>query len=172
MQIIIETKRLWIREIEPEDIDCLLEIYNNPQNMVFIPNSNFKWTETKLKEKYQKLNQNYFNGFGVFIIQIKDKDTIIGEAGLFNSFQNFKHLELGYIVDHKFWRNGYGSEICNALINYGFQKLKLEKLTARMFKENLASIKLSEHCGMKLVKSKSPENDIDFYEYEVTNKTE
>ncbi|KAB1066495.1 GNAT family N-acetyltransferase [Tamlana haliotis] len=62
--------------------------------------------------------------------------------------------------------------MCNALINYAFQKLKLEKLTARMFKKNIASIKLSEHCGMKLVKSEPNEDDVDFYEYEITNKTE
>ncbi|MBU2949650.1 GNAT family N-acetyltransferase [Tamlana agarivorans] len=169
MHSIIETKRLWIREIEPEDIDCLLQIYNHPENMVFIPNSNFKWTETSLKEKYHKINQDYINGFGVFLVQLKDSDTVIGEAGLFNSFENTKHLELGYIVDHKFWRNGYGSEICKALINYGFQQLKLDKLTARMFKENLASIKLSEYCGMKLVESKSPKNDVEFYEYEISD---
>ncbi|KAB1066496.1 GNAT family N-acetyltransferase [Tamlana haliotis] len=102
MQNIIETNRLWIRKITSEDISCLLQIYNNPQNMVCIPNSNCKWTESKLKEKYHKINQDYSNGFGVFLVQLKDNDTVIGEAGLFNSFQNLKQLELGYIVDHKF----------------------------------------------------------------------
>jgi RimJ/RimL family protein N-acetyltransferase len=170
MEIIIETKRLWIRKIEQEDLDSLLEIYNNFQNMKFIPNSDCKWTKEKLQAKYGKVNNGYKNGFGIFSVQIKNKNIIIGEAGLFNSFQNLNHLELGYILDNKYWRKGYGREICNSLIDFGFKRLKIEKLTARIFKQNIASIKLSESCGMKLIKQGQADSAADFYEYEIKNK--
>ncbi len=170
INIIIETPRLWIKEIKNSDLDYLLKIYNNSQNMIFIPNSDFKWTKEKLKEKYDKINKDYKNGFGIFAVQIKDTDFIIGEAGLFNSFQDLKYLELGYILDNKFWRKGYGSEICNSLIDYGFKKLNLYKITARMFKQNIASVKLSERCGMSLTKKGQTDKGEYFYEYEIINK--
>lgn len=170
MDTLIETKKLWIRKISPNDLDDLLEIYNNSQNMIFIPNSNFKWTKEKLKKKYDEINQDYVNGFGIFAVQIKNQELIIGEAGLFNSFHDSKHLEMGYILDNKFWRNGYGYEICNSLINYGFKKLKLYKLTARMFKQNIASIKLSENCGMNMTNEGQTANGVCFCEYEIKNK--
>ncbi len=170
MNIIIETQRLWIREVKSDDLNSLLKILNDSKNMIYIPNSDFKWTKEKLKEKYDKINQDYNNGFGIFTVLTKNTDSIIGEAGLFNSFQNLKHLELGYILDNRFWRKGYGSEICNSLIDYGFQKLKLEKLTARMFKQNIASIKLSESCGMSLINEGQTDSGDFFCEFMIENK--
>ncbi|MFW6222122.1 MAG: GNAT family N-acetyltransferase [Bacteroidota bacterium] len=167
MKAIIETKRLLIREISSDDIDCLLDIYQDSQNMRFIPNSNFNWTREKLKDKYDKINQDYKNGFGIFAAQIRDNVTIIGEVGLFNSYQDFNHLELGYILDNNFWRKGYGTEICTSLIDYGFNTLNLDKITARMFKQNVASIRLSEKCGMKLIQQEWADNGIDICEYEI-----
>ncbi len=169
MGIFIETKRLLIREILPGDIECLLEIYQDFQNMKFIPNSNFIWTREKLIEKYHKINRDYKNGFGIFAAQFKDNGKIIGEAGLFNSFQDLKHLELGYILDKRFWRKGYGSEICTSLIDYGFKTLNVDKITARMFKQNLASIRLSEKCGMKLIQQDHAQIVKDYCEYEINN---
>jgi [ribosomal protein S5]-alanine N-acetyltransferase len=170
MSILIETKRLLIREIHPGDIDYLLEIYQDIQNLRFIPNSNFFWTREKLKEKYHKINQDYKYGFGIFVVQIKGHGKIIGEAGLFNSFKDSNHFELGYILDRKFWRKGYGSEICNSLISYGFSTLNLDKITARMFKHNIASIRLSEKCGMKLIQQDHAQKVMDYFEYEINNQ--
>lgn len=169
MNIIIETVRLRIREIKSGDLDSLLEIYRNSQNMAFIPNSDFKWTKEDLKQKYDRINQDYTNGFGIFAIELKNENEIIGEAGLFNSFQNTKHLELGYIIDSRYWKKGYGTEVCKLLINYGFQELKLKKLSARMFKQNTASRKLSEKCGMRLVREGQAGNGAFFCEYEILN---
>lgn len=167
MKIIIETERLFIREITTSDIDGLLMIYQDSQNVRFIPNLTFKFNKEGLKEKYDKINQDYKKGFGIYAVEIKDEKTVIGEAGLFNSFQDLKHMELGYILDNKFWRKGYGAEICKSLIAYGFEILKLDKLTARMFKLNTASIRLSEKCGMKRIKHGKTDNGEIFYEYTI-----
>lgn len=167
MNTIVETERLRIREIQTNDLDSLLCIYNNSQNMVFIPNSDFKWTKEDLKQKYDRINQDYTNGFGIFVIEVKNENEIIGEAGLFNSFQDAKHLELGYIIDSRYWKKGYGTEVCKLLIGYGFRKLQLKKISARMFKQNTASRKLSEKCGMQLVREGQTGEGAFFCEYEI-----
>ena len=169
MTIFIETDRLLIREIHPNDIDGLLDIYRDFRNLRFIPNSNLNWTSEKLNEKYSKIIQDYKNGFGIFAVQLKDNGQIIGEAGLFNSFNELNHLELGYILDNKFWRKGYGSEICSSLIDYGFNTLNLDKITARMFKGNIASIRLSEKCGMKLIPQEQVGGLNDSCKFEILN---
>jgi [ribosomal protein S5]-alanine N-acetyltransferase len=76
---------------------------------------------------------------------------------------------LGYILDKRFWRNGYGSEICTSLIDYGFITLNLDKITARMFKQNAASIKLAEKCGMKLIQQEHAQKVKEYFEYEIYN---
>lgn len=165
MKPIIQSKRLLIREIEPNDIDYLLEIYQDAENLKFIPNSNLNWTRERLKEKYDKRNQDYKNGFGIYAVVLVDNEEVIGEAGLFNSFQDEKHLELGYILDKKYWKKGYGTELCKALIDYGFNSLNLDKITARMFKQNDASIRLSEKCGMKRVEQTESAKEEEYFEY-------
>ena len=50
--------------------------------------------------------------------------------------------ELGYRFRTKYWGKGYGKEIANGTINYCFNNLKLNKLTADADIKNSASIKI------------------------------
>ena len=149
MNIRFETERLLIRDIELTDLESLLKVYCKKENMKFVSNGNYKWTLSQLSEKYENLNKNYRSGFGVFIVIEKEENKVIGEAGLFDSFKNPSKLEMGYILDSKYWNQGFGYEICNGLINYSFNKLKVGSVVARMYAENIYSVKLSEKCGMQ-----------------------
>ncbi len=145
---VFETERLIIKQICPEDIKDLLQIYNKVENMRFISKGKHQWTRAELTEKLSQSNKDYHSGIGIFALILKSEQTLIGEAGLFNSFGNLKKLELGYIIDSKYWNKGLGKEVCNGLIHYAFDKLQAEELIARMYAENTASVKLSEKCGM------------------------
>ena len=139
----IITKNLLIREIMPSDINVLLSVYYKEENMKYISNGKYDWTLEELKGKYEKVNTDgYPQGYGIFAV-VADGE-IIGEAGLFNSFENKKILELGYILDNKYWNRGYGTEICGGLLNYGFNVLGAEKVIARMYPENTGSIRICE----------------------------
>jgi len=166
MKIVIETERLFIREIVAADIDRLLAIYNNAANMKFIPHADTDWSAAKLWAKYERARKTYSSGYGIFVAELKT-GTIVGEAGFFDSFQDGGHLELGYILDNAFWRKGYGTEICMALIRYGFQTLGVAKLTSRMFAENMASVKLAEKCGMKPIAFGKTEEGENYCAYEI-----
>lgn len=168
----METPRLLVREIETEDILSLVTIYRNPINMQYIPNAQRDWTLASLTAKYEQENKNIADGYGIWAVQLKQSMGVIGEAGLFNSFNDPQHLELGYIIDQKFVRQGFGTEICQALIRYGFQTLNLQRITARMFDQNVASIRLSEKCGMVLVNQGMTDKNEYFSEYEIRNSNE
>lgn len=145
-----------------------MAIYQKSENLKFIPNSKLEWTKEKLLAKYDKVNEGSKNGYGIFAVKNSVGD-IIGEAGLFNSFLDEKHLEVGYIIDEKFWKQGFGFEVCKSLINYGFQKLKIRKLTARMFAENVGSIRISEKCNMVFIREGLTEKGERYYEYAIEN---
>lgn len=164
---IFQTQRLIFKQITHQNLDALLEIYQSPKNMKLVPNAKMDWTKEGLWEKYERLNQNYKNGFGIYIILRKEDQSIIGEAGLYDSFDDEKHLELGYILDHQYWNQSYGTEICEALIDYAFEELKVEKLTARMIKDNIGSKRVSEKCGMRLFKKGISENGYPYLQYQI-----
>lgn len=158
----IITKNLLIREIIPSDINALLSVYSKEENMKYISNGKYDWTLEELKGKYEKVNTDgYSQGYGIFAVVADGK--IIGEAGLFNSFENKKILELGYIIDEKYWNKGYGTEICSGLLNYGFNVLGVEKVVARMYPENTGSIRICE----KLKFRKVDLSDVVYYQYEI-----
>lgn len=146
----------------PSDINVLLSVYSKEENMKYISNGKYDWTVEELKGKYEKVNTDgYPHGYGIFAVAA-DED-VIGEAGLFNSFGNKKILELGYIIDEKYWNKGYGTEICSGLLNYGFNVLGVEKVVARMYPENTGSIRICE----KLDFIKVDVTDAIYYQYEI-----
>lgn len=169
MGIAIETQRLIFKQITHQDLDALLEIYQSPKNMKLVPNAKLDWTKEGLWKKYERLNQNYKNGFGIYTILRKEDRSVIGEAGLYYSFNDEKHLELGYILDHHYWNKAYGTEICKALIHYAFEELKVEKLTARMIKDNIGSKRVSEKCGMRFFKEGISGNGYPYLQYQIEN---
>ena len=58
-------------------------------------------------------------------------------------------IEVGYAVAREFWGKGYASESAEAFLNYGFNKLNLEKIVAVARQENTASRRVMEKIGMK-----------------------
>lgn len=162
-----ETDRLKIRCIADKDIDALLRIYNSFENMRYISSGKSEWSRSELNEKYKKTNKNYKNGIGIFAVELKDSSEVIGEAGIFDSFNDAEKLELGYIIDSRFWRNGYGQETCKGLINYAFNNLKAKVLVARMYADNTNSVKLSESCQMRKVNEGIADNGKKYLVFEL-----
>lgn len=166
----IETNRLIIRDVEESDFDILLPIYNKKENMQFISSGRYDWNKTELIEKYQKINKDYAKGSGIFVAEEKKTKTIIGEAGLFNSHNDPKILEVGYIIDITFQKKGFGSEICTALIHYSFTKLGVKEIIARMYANNKASVHLSEKVGMNRITAGYTSDLKAYYVYSIKKK--
>jgi [ribosomal protein S5]-alanine N-acetyltransferase len=66
--------------------------------------------------------------------------TVVGAARLQNQ-------ELSYYIDPLQWQQGYGYELVHAVVGLAREKLNLEKLSARVLRENFASWKILERLG-------------------------
>lgn len=162
MKPILTSERLLLKPVSEKHLVTLLMIYNNKNNMRLIPNGHKQWTHEELKAKYQSLKQT--EGYGIFAVVLKGNNQLIGEAGWFDSFNNKNEAELGYIIDEAFWNMGYGTEICNLLINQGFNH-GFQTIIARMYAQNTASVKLSEKCGMSRFATFHDKKGNQAYEY-------
>lgn len=86
----------------------------------------------KKKESYQ------------FGICLKEKDEFIGLIGLSNvDFKNRK-AEIEYWLTKKYWRQGLTTEAMKLMFDFGFKKLKLNRIYAKAMPDNVASRKLLE----------------------------
>ena len=147
----------------------VLGFYTQKANMRFISDGKYDWTRPELEAKYQKINKDYALGFGAFVVELASTGEVIGEAALFNSFNEPQILEIGYIIDSPFWRKGYGREVCQGLIDYGFKELGVKRLVARMYADNTASVMLSEICDMTHTNTGRAENGKVVFRYEINN---
>jgi RimJ/RimL family protein N-acetyltransferase len=58
------------------------------------------------------------------------------------------HAEMGYWVGKPYWNNGYCTEAARAVVNYGFEKLDLERIYANYLARNPASGRVLSKLGM------------------------
>ena len=59
-----------------------------------------------------------------------------------------ENAELGYWIGKPYWGCGYATEAAKAVVAYGFEVLKLNRIHARRFKRNPASGRVLEKIGM------------------------
>lgn len=83
-----------------------------------------------------------------FVIAKKDDDQVLGCAEL---FQRDEDWELGLWLGRGFWNQGYGSEALIGLGPYALIELGLKRLTAPVFAEHGAGLRLMEKAGFAKV---------------------
>lgn len=85
-----------------------------------------------------------------FAIEAPDETGLVGGAGLSPIEAGF---ELGYWIGRSCWGRGYATEAASALVDLGFAALSLEEVTALVFGENPASVRVLEKIGFELAET-------------------
>jgi RimJ/RimL family protein N-acetyltransferase len=83
-----------------------------------------------------------------FAVVLKDTGNVIGSCGVYPD-KNNDTGELGWILHKNYWKHGYGTELGGELIRFGFETLKLRRLTAPCAAINYGSCRLMERNGMR-----------------------
>jgi ribosomal-protein-alanine N-acetyltransferase len=150
MNIILETKRLILKQPTLSDFDGLLRLRTDPQVMQYIGTGDIQ-TEKQVKEFIENAKP-YSDEYGLGFYSVFEKEThvFIGQAGLFHLGFNVNQpdIELAYRLDAKYWNKGYATELAKALIEYGFNKFSLPKIVAMVHPKNDRSRRVMEKAGM------------------------
>lgn len=147
--IIMETNRLLIRQYTLCDIDKVYRILSDPVTMSFWPKPFDKeqiinWVERNIRS-YKE------NGFGRWLVVLKERDIVIGDCGIIRAEVNNRlENDLGYIIDRDYWNQGYGTEAAQACLNYAFNDLNLDSICINMPINHVSSRRVAEIIGMKL----------------------
>lgn len=150
MNIILETKRLILKQPILSDFDELLRLRTDPQVMQYIGTGAIQ-TKEQVKEFIENAKP-YSDQYSLGFYSVFEKDTnhFIGQAGLFHLGFNVNQsdIELAYRLHPNYWNKGYATELAKALIEYGFTKLALSKIVAIVHPENNRSRRVMEKAGM------------------------
>jgi RimJ/RimL family protein N-acetyltransferase len=91
-------------------------------------------------------------GYGLFSVILKTDGTLIGDCRLEQMEVDGQSIvELGYDFRSAYWNQGFATEATTAVRNYAFGVLQLPQLISLICVENLASKRVAEKIGMKLI---------------------
>lgn len=134
------TARLQIRKLKPEDRNAFFDLMGNPKVMHPIPLPAMTQEESDAKMAEIVALDNSGQGKQLRVVTLKTEDTLLGLCMLLTN--NEGDTELGYRFREKHWGKGYAKEVTEGMINYCFDTLGVEKVTADADIRNVASLKI------------------------------
>lgn len=152
MDFKITTERLLLRPILNSDAEALFEMDNNPNVHLYLGNEPVKSIDAVYNYIKSIQSQYIKNGIGRFAVVLKDTNEVIGWAGIkFATEPENNHInyyDIGYRLQEKHWRNGYGLEAAKAWLNYGFIQMKILVMIATAHVDNTGSNAILQKIGM------------------------
>ena len=139
---IITTERLVLRPYKDEDRFALYEYAKNP---AVGPNAGWKPHESP--EESLEIIQSLFSSDTVWAITIDGR--LIGSIGLHEDIRrtDINSMELGYSLSEEYWHKGIMTEAAAAVIEYGFESMKLDLIAITAHPDNKRSLRVIEKCG-------------------------
>ncbi len=145
----MESERLSYRKITKNDFFNLKPILQDIETMYAWEHA---FTDEEVHEWIDKNILRYKNeGFSYFAVIEKATNQFVGIAGpLTEDINDIKYIGIGYIIDKKYWKKGYGFESAKASLDYAFDKLNAKEVIATIRPNNLPSRKIAEKLNMKI----------------------
>jgi [ribosomal protein S5]-alanine N-acetyltransferase len=82
------------------------------------------------------------------LMGIYSNEKHIGNVKLGDIDVNNLTATVSYIIGNKsYWNKGIGTKVIGMVLEIAFQKLRIEKVLAGVYVDNLGSIKVLENCG-------------------------
>lgn len=145
---LIETERLRLRMLKPDDAEGVHSIWSDPEVMKFIPFVLFRTPEEVQKFIPLALQRWEERGFGIFGVTEKKTGKLIGYCGL-QYLDGTPEVEMYYGFSKDFWDQGFATETARAVLRFAFEEKNMESIAGITLPENTASRKVLEKIGMK-----------------------
>ena len=145
--IILETERLFLREMDMNDYDALYRVLADNESMRHYP---YTFDETRVRAWIERNMDRYrVNGFGLWAVCLKESGEMIGDCGLtLQSINGYVQPEIGYHIRRDFQRRGYAKEAAKAVRDWAFRNTDCLALYSYCKYTNEPSIRTAESIGM------------------------
>ncbi|WP_277674580.1 GNAT family N-acetyltransferase [Piscibacillus halophilus] len=148
---IIETERLYLRELVLDDKEELSKVLSDSESMRHYPEP---FSEEKVEnwilwntDSYQKYHH------GLWAVILKDGDQFIGDCGItMQNIDNELLPEIGFHIIKDYWNNGYATEAALGCKQYAFDVLGYSKIFSYTTLDNISSQRVARNIGMQTYK--------------------
>ena len=151
--VILETKRLLLRRLVVSDVDDLYAFYSDPDVIKYIPDAPRTYEDTKEELEWFINGHPNFPELGLWATIYKETGQFIGRCGLLPwTIDGQNEVEVAFALSKKYWGQGLATEIAQALLQHGFERLQLSRLICLIEPKNQASIRVATKIGMTFEK--------------------
>lgn len=146
----LETERLLLRPLLPDDLDALAALYADAENMRWLgPGAR---TRAQTAESLDRMWNLYRRqGFGMMAAVEKLTGALIGRCGyLVQTVGGREELELAWLIARERQNRGFATEAALALREHAHRALRRSRLVSLIVPDNLASAKVAQKIGMQV----------------------
>lgn len=143
----INTERLVLRELTPADVNEMFFLRSDERVMTYLDKAPEKSTEETFAI-IKTITDNSQNNNAIFwVITLKDDNKMIGSICYWRIEKAHYRAEIGYVLHPSQHRKGIMDEAMKAVLQYGFETMKLHSVEANINPANTESMKLLEKNG-------------------------
>ncbi len=166
--VVLETERMLLRLLTPDDLDPLAALYADPEVRRFFPEGTLSRDETR-EELAWVIDVYYARfGYGLWATILKGSGAFIGRCGLLpwnvvprpggglaldgveedGPGPDGVEVEVAYLLAREHWGKGLATEAARAIVGYGFERLGVSRLICLVDPANGASLRVAQKIGM------------------------
>jgi RimJ/RimL family protein N-acetyltransferase len=147
MNPIIRAGRVFLRPFEKADAE-VYHRWRTDADVVRLASLGRPLSRAEVERRIGRLAEEQGTEVFAFVICLVDDERPIGEALLFGLDRAHGSAELGiFIGEQGEWSRGYGTDAVNALVDFGFGELRLERIFLNVWTENARAIRAYEKAG-------------------------
>ena len=152
MTPIIRGERVFLRPFERSDAETYRRWRSDagPMALAGYP-ERAPLSLAQVEKRIEQATQSFGTDDYTFVICLLDAERPIGEASLFRLDRLNGSAELGiFIGEVDQWSKGFGTDAVNALVDFGFAELRLERIALNVWTENERAMRAYAKAGFTL----------------------
>lgn len=145
----LQTPRLRLRELAPEDAPFTLRLLNEPSFIANIADRGVRTLEDAARYLERGPIASYTqHGFGMWLVEHADSGEPAGMCGLVRR-EGLADIDIGYAFVPEYWGQGLAREAARAVLAHARDRLGLRRLVAIVSLDNARSARLLEALGFE-----------------------
>lgn len=141
----LTTERLIIRRFKKSDLNDLYEYSKSPS-----VGPSAGWEYHRSKQESLRMMQHFLKSDEIWAIELKENKKVIGSIGLHrDSKRDNKFAKMiGFVFNQDYWGQGFATEASKRIIEYAFEELELDLVSAYHYPHNRRSKGVILKCGL------------------------
>lgn len=147
--IILQTERLLLRHLVPEDLDALYALYRDPEMRRYYPDGTRTLDETREELEWFLNGHPRHPELGLWATADRATGEFLGRCGLLPwTLDGVFEVEVAYMIAKHRWGEGLATEAAEGIVRHARDTLGLRRLIALVTPGNEASAAVARKVGM------------------------